>query len=77
MGYGNIGKRVGQIAEAFGMKVYPYSKEPESALSADVISVHCPATAEKHGLHRPRVHLEAQRRRIPDQYRPRITHKRD
>ena len=50
IGYGNIGKRVGQIAEAFGMKVYPYSKEPESALSADVISVHCPATAENTGF---------------------------
>ncbi len=50
IGYGNIGKRVGQIAEAFGMKVYPYSKDPAGALSADIISVHCPATSENKGF---------------------------
>jgi len=50
IGYGNIGKRVGQIAEVFGMKVFAYSKEPDSALKADVISVHCPATSENKGF---------------------------
>lgn len=50
IGYGNIGRRVGQIAEAFGMKVYPYSREPQKALGSDIISVHCPATAENKGF---------------------------
>ena len=50
IGYGNIGKRVGQIAEAFGMKIYPYSRDPENAIKADIITVHCPATAENKGF---------------------------
>lgn len=50
IGYGSIGKRVGQIAEAFGMKVFPYSREPEQAMRADVISLHCPATPENKGF---------------------------
>lgn len=50
IGYGTIGKRVGQIAEAFGMNVYPYSREPEKALAADVLTLHCPATPENKGF---------------------------
>lgn len=50
IGYGSIGKRVGQIAEAFGMKVFPYSREPEQAMKADVVSLHCPATPENKGF---------------------------
>lgn len=50
IGYGNIGKRVGQIAEAFGMKIYPYSRDPEKAIKSDIITVHCPATAENKGF---------------------------
>lgn len=50
IGYGTIGKRVGQIAKAFGMKVYPYSKDPEKAVKADVISLHCPATDQNKGF---------------------------
>lgn len=46
IGYGNIGKRVGRIAEALGMKVIPYSQNPEAAIKADVISLHCPLTPE-------------------------------
>ncbi|WP_027398971.1 D-2-hydroxyacid dehydrogenase [Anaerovorax odorimutans] len=46
IGYGNIGKRVGRIAEALGMKIIPYSKDPEAAIRADVISLHCPVTRE-------------------------------
>jgi glycerate dehydrogenase len=44
VGYGNIGRRVGIIAEALGMTVIPYSENPEGAISADVISLHCPLT---------------------------------
>jgi glycerate dehydrogenase len=44
IGYGNIGRRVGVIAEALGMKVIPYSKDPEGAVAADVVSLHSPLT---------------------------------
>lgn len=50
IGYGTIGKRVGQVAEAFGMEVIPYSKDPEKAIKADIITLHCPATAENKGF---------------------------
>jgi glycerate dehydrogenase len=46
VGYGSIGKRVGKIAEALGMKVLPYSSDPETAIKADVLSLHCPLTQE-------------------------------
>lgn len=50
IGYGSIGKRVGQIAEAFGMKVIPYSQNPQEAVKADVITLHCLATSENKGF---------------------------
>lgn len=50
IGYGTIGKRVGQIAEAMGMTVIPYSRDPEGAIKADVITLHCPATPENKGF---------------------------
>lgn len=50
IGYGSIGKKVGKIAEAFGMEVIPYSQDAEKAIKADVISLHCPATAENKGF---------------------------
>lgn len=45
IGYGNIGKKVGQVAQALGMKIIPYSKDPEECVKADVISLHCPLTS--------------------------------
>lgn len=50
IGYGNIGKRVGRIAEAFGMKVNVYSKDAEAAVTSDFLTLHCPLTAENKGL---------------------------
>lgn len=50
VGYGNIGKKVAQIAEAFGMTVHVYSKEPEKAIASDVVSFHCPLTEENAGM---------------------------
>lgn len=50
VGYGNIGKKVARIAEAFGMTVHVYSKEPEKAMTSDVVSLHCPLTKENTGM---------------------------
>jgi len=54
IGYGAIGQAVAQVARAFGMKVLatarnprPDTVSPEEVLaSSDVISLHCPQTAE-------------------------------
>ena len=46
IGYGNIGKKLGEIAEALGMEVIPYSRDPERAIKADVLSLNCPLTEE-------------------------------
>ena len=59
VGLGNIGRRVAQIALAFGMKVKAFTSKPAEALpegiakadmkelfsTSDVISLHCPLTA--------------------------------
>lgn len=50
IGYGHIGSRVGAIAEAFGMKVNIYSRDPEAAIKSDILTLHCPATAENAGF---------------------------
>lgn len=50
IGYGNIGKRVGAIAEAFGMKVNIYSQDKQEALTSDIVTLHCPATADNKGF---------------------------
>ena len=59
IGYGRIGKSVGAIAKAFGMKVVAYDafvKEEESVsldelfAQSDVISLHCPLFAETEGI---------------------------
>lgn len=50
IGYGNIGRKVAAIAEAFGMKVNVYSRDKEAALKSDVVTIHCPATEENKGF---------------------------
>ena len=50
IGYGNIGKRVARIAEAFGMKVNIYSRDKEAAMRSDVVTLHCPLTEENRGF---------------------------
>lgn len=50
IGYGNIGRKVAAIAEAFGMKVNIYSRDREAAIKSDVLTVHCPATDENKGF---------------------------
>lgn len=46
IGYGAIGSKVAEIAIALGMTVNIYSRDPEAAVSSDVISLHCPLTEE-------------------------------
>lgn len=46
IGYGAIGKRVGEIASALGMEVNVYSKDPEAAIKSDFLTLHCPLTPE-------------------------------
>lgn len=46
IGYGNIGRKIGEIAHSLGMEVIPYSLDPERAVKADVLSLNCPLTEE-------------------------------
>ena len=59
VGYGSIGKAVAKLAEAFGMKVLAYSRHgaedyhtdlEELYAKSDVVSLHCPLTAENTGM---------------------------
>ena len=50
IGYGNIGRKVAAIAEAFGMTVNIYSRDHEAAMKSDIVTLHCPATAENRGF---------------------------
>ena len=62
VGYGRIGRRVGEIARAFGMNVLAYTRTPrdpecvsfdELLAKSDVISLHCPLFPEtKHLINR-------------------------
>jgi Lactate dehydrogenase and related dehydrogenases len=44
IGYGQIGRKVAQIAEAFGMDVNVYSQDRDAAVKSDFVSLHCPLT---------------------------------
>lgn len=46
IGYGNIGKQVAKIAEAFGMEVNVYSKDKEKTVKSDILTLHLPLTPE-------------------------------
>ena len=59
VGYGSIGKAVAKVAAAFGMKVLAYSRHgaedfhtelDELYAQADIVSLHCPLTAENTGM---------------------------
>jgi glycerate dehydrogenase len=65
VGFGRIGRRVAELAHAFGMHVISHTRNPGSAPGyhpfawvdltelvsiADVISLHCPATNETRGM---------------------------
>ncbi|HEY7088596.1 MAG TPA: D-2-hydroxyacid dehydrogenase, partial [Tepidisphaeraceae bacterium] len=52
VGFGRIGRRVGDLARAFGMKVLAYSPSQQGTTldqvfsQSDVVSLHCPLTAD-------------------------------
>ena len=64
IGFGRIGRAVGKIANAFGMKVIAYNRSQceevkvigsyvnleELLTTSDIISLHCPLTAENTGM---------------------------
>ena len=50
VGYGTIGKRVAEIAQAFGMEINIYSRDREACMKSDIISLHCPQTEENAGM---------------------------
>ncbi|MDO8521988.1 MAG: D-2-hydroxyacid dehydrogenase [bacterium] len=54
IGYGKIGKRVGEIAEALGMKIFTagrdLTKVREVVAQADVVTFHCPLTDANKGI---------------------------
>jgi glycerate dehydrogenase len=65
IGFGRIGRRVGQLADAFGMRVRAFDPDPQNApnyrsfawaslkdvfTQSDVVTLHCPLTAENQRL---------------------------
>ena len=60
IGYGNIGRSVGRVAEALGAKVLVYKRTPvdnanvvsidKLCSESDIITVHCPLNDESRGL---------------------------
>ena len=50
VGYGNIGRRIAKIAEGFDMTVNVYSRDPEAAVTSDVVSLSCPLTEENRNM---------------------------
>ena len=65
VGFGRIGRRIGQLAHAFGMEVlaadvrqadpppyepFAWADVPELFADADVVSLHCPQTPETAGM---------------------------
>jgi glycerate dehydrogenase len=55
VGYGRIGRQVGEIARAFGMEVLAASRSQKGSIpaifeQADVVSLHCPETPETRGF---------------------------
>ncbi|MEA4923174.1 MAG: D-2-hydroxyacid dehydrogenase [Eubacteriaceae bacterium] len=50
IGYGNIGRKVAKIAEALGMNINIYSRDPEAAVASDFVSLHLPAAENTIGF---------------------------
>ena len=63
IGYGNIGRKVGEVATAFGMNIignsrtdessrsnFRWAEVPELLAASDVVTIHCPLFPETKGL---------------------------
>lgn len=50
VGYGNIGRKVAEIAEALGMKINIYSRDKTACIRSDFVSLHCPASADNYHM---------------------------
>jgi len=55
VGFGRIGRKVGEIARAFGMEVLSASRSQKESIpalfeAADVVTLHCPETPETRGF---------------------------
>jgi glycerate dehydrogenase len=54
IGYGRIGKRVGEIAKSLGMKILPagrdIAKVREVVAKADIVTLHCPLSVGNAGI---------------------------
>lgn len=50
VGYGQIGQKVGEIAQALGMTINVYSRDREAAMRSDFLTLHCPLTTENAGF---------------------------
>ena len=46
---GHYTEAVARLAEAFGMKVNVYSRDPDAVMDSDIITLHCPVTPENKG----------------------------
>lgn len=46
VGYGQIGRKVGEIAKALGMEVHVYSRNREETVKSDFLTLHCPLTKD-------------------------------
>ena len=86
VGFGRIGRRVGELAHAFGMRVlasggarrpspsyapFAWRDIPDLFAQSDVITLHCPLTAENAGFVDAALLARVRRRRLPPQHRPR------
>ena len=50
IGYGAIGRKVGEIASALGMEINIYSRDRQAAMASDFVTLHCPLTADNAGM---------------------------
>lgn len=50
VGYGNIGSKVAEIAQALGMKINIYSRDKKACIESDFVSLHCPAASDNYHM---------------------------
>ena len=86
IGFGRIGRRVGQLADAFGMRVLAYDPDQQDPpnyrsfdwasledlfAQCDVVTLHCPLTADNHRFVNRSLLAQMKKKRSIDQCCPR------